>query len=265
MYKSNAQQSNFAPMAQVYKGTLKKPLTWSQRLAQSLIDSIEEVLARFAVYGNPPVYNPHLFSWTKKLEANWQVIREELEKVLARKEKLPAFHEITPEVKTITQDQNWKTFLFCGYGRWSEANCTLCPQTARLLREIPGIKTAFFSILEPGKYIPPHRGPYNGVLRLHLGLIVPQARERCWIRVHDQILHWQEGKVLIFDDSFEHEVHNDTDETRVVLFVDFVRPTYFPANFLNWLVLNVAYFSPYITEAEQNQKIWEKQFYAKSP
>ncbi len=250
-------------MPQVYKGTLKHPRTLSEKITQAFIDFVEEVNARFSVHGNLPVYDPRLFPWTRTLEENWQAIRKELDKILLYKDQLPAFHEITPEVKTITQDKQWKTFLFCGYGHWSEANARQCPETARLLRAIPGIKTAFFSILEPGKYIPPHRGPYNGVLRLHLGLIVPQDLQNCWIRVHDQKLHWEEGKVLIFDDCFEHEVHNNTNETRVVLFVDFVRPTYFPANFLNWIILNMAYFSPYITEANQNQKEWEKQFYKK--
>jgi aspartyl/asparaginyl beta-hydroxylase (cupin superfamily) len=250
-------------MPQVYKGTLKKPRTIGEKITQAFVDYVEEVNARFSVHGNPPVYDVNLFPWAKKLEENYPLIRKELDTVLAYKDDLPAFHEITPEVATITQDKQWKTFMFCGYGRWSEANTRQCPETTRLLREIPGIKTAFFSILEPGKYIPPHRGPYNGVLRLHLGLIVPKDRENCWIRVHDQKLHWEEGKVIIFDDCFEHEVHNNTNETRVVLFVDFVRPTYFPANVLNWLLLNVAYFSSYVTEAEQNEKAWEKQFYEK--
>lgn len=250
-------------MAQVYKGTLKKPTSLKERLLQGFVDFVEEVNARFSVHGNVPVYPTELFPWARQLEENWHLIRKELDQVLQRKAELPAFHEITPEVSTITQDKQWKTFLFCGYGRWSEANTQACPETTRLLRQIPGIKTAFFSILEPGKYIPPHRGPYNGVLRLHLGLIVPEPKTNCWIRVHDQKLHWEEGKALIFDDCFEHEVHNNTNGTRVVLFVDFVRPTRFPANFLNWLVLNIAYFSSYITEAEAREKAWEKQFYQK--
>jgi beta-hydroxylase len=93
-------------------------------------------------------------------------------------------------VEPITQDNHWKTFFFYGYGFECEENCRLCPETARVLKSIPGVKTAFFSILSPGKYIPPHRGPYNGVLRFHLGLIVPEPREQCRIRVADNIRHW---------------------------------------------------------------------------
>ena len=78
-----------------------------------------------------------------------------------------------------------------------------------------------FSILEPGKHLPPHRGPYNGVLRLHLGLIVPEPREQLGIRVDNDVYRWQEGEAVIFDDAYEHEAWNRTPHTRVVLFVDF--------------------------------------------
>ena len=78
-----------------------------------------------------------------------------------------------------------------------------------------------FSILEPGKHLPPHRGPYNGVLRLHLGLIVPEPREQLGIRVDKDVYRWKEGEAVIFDDAYEHEAWNRTPHTRVVLFVDF--------------------------------------------
>jgi len=84
------------------------------------------------------------------------------------------------------------------------------------------MKTAFFSILSPDKHIPAHKGPFNGVLRYHLELIIPEPKEKCRIRVHDQFNEWDEGKSLIFDDTYEHEVCNDTDGFRVVLFVDFI-------------------------------------------
>src|SRR5215475_13749977 len=75
----------------------------------------------------------------------------------------------------------------------------LCPETWRICQNIPGLITVLFSILEPGKHMPAHRGPYNGVLRLHLGLIVPEPPERLGIRVENQIYRWREGEVVIFD------------------------------------------------------------------
>ncbi len=109
----------------------------------------------------------------------------------------------------------------------------MCPRTAALMREIPGMTTAMFSILSPRKHILDHRGPYKGVLRYHLGLIVPEDAEACRIRVGEDIRHWEEGKSMIFDDTFNHEVWNDTDETRVVLFVDVLRPLPFPESAIN--------------------------------
>jgi aspartyl/asparaginyl beta-hydroxylase (cupin superfamily) len=130
------------------------------------------------------------------------------------------------------------------------------------VRHIPGLKTAMFSIFEPGKHLPAHRGPYNGVLRLHLGLIVPDAEpDKIAIRVDRQVCRWQEGKVLIFDDAYEHEAWNHSSETRVVLFVDFVKPLRFPARLVNWALMNLAVFTPFIQEGMDNHKAWEKRFH----
>ena len=93
--------------------------------------------------------------------------------------------------------------------------------------------------------------------------MVPEPNQNVRIRVDHQICHWSEGKTLVFDDSFNHEVWNETNGTRVVLFVDFVRPCRFPANFINWLVLSLSVFTPFIREANDNQKTWEKKYYAR--
>ena len=82
------------------------------------------------------------------------------------------------------------------------------------------------------------------------------------IRVGEEICHWEEGRALIFDDAHEHEAWNRTDKTRVILFADFVRPLRFPANVLNWIVLNVAVFTPYVREGYDNHRKWERRFYA---
>jgi len=96
-------------------------------------------------------------------------------------------------------------------------NCARCPETTRLIENIPGMKTAFFSILAPGKYIPEHRGLYKGFIRYHLGIKVPKPFNQCGIKVDGEIRHWEEGKSLIFDDTFTHEAWNLSEEFRVVL------------------------------------------------
>jgi aspartyl/asparaginyl beta-hydroxylase (cupin superfamily) len=174
----------------------------------------------------------------------------------------PCFHEIAPDVKTISQDNGWKTFFLCGYGKSSARNIWACPQTWAAVRRIPGLKTAMFSVLEPGKHLPPHRGPYNGVLRLHLGLIIPEPTDLLGIRVGSSVCGWGVGKALIFDDAYEHEAWNNTSHTRVVLFIDFVKPLRFPASLLNWVLLNMAVFTPFIREGSSNHIAWEDKFYA---
>jgi aspartyl/asparaginyl beta-hydroxylase (cupin superfamily) len=217
---------------------------------------------KYAIHGNPPVYDNATFPWARDIEKAYPAIRAELERVLIRKSELPNFQDIASDVKTISNDTGWKTFFLVGFGETSERNTALCPKTWRAIQKIPGLQTAMFSIFEPGKHLPAHRGPYNGVLRLHLGLIVPEPREKVAIRIDDQVRHWEEGKVLIFDDAYEHEAWNHSDKTRVVLFVDFVKPLRIPARFINWLLMNIAFFTPFVREGLDNHKAWEKKFFA---
>ncbi len=234
------------------------------RFFMQIVAWTEGLNLKMSKVGNPAVYDNAVFPWAKEIEREWLAIRTELEQVLMRKDELPGFHEISTDVATITQDRDWKTFFLCGYGMRSDANIKQCPETWRIVNKIPGLVTAMFSILEPGKHIPHHRGPYNGVLRLHVGLIVPEPREKVKIRVGTEICHWSDGKALIFDDAYDHEAWNGSDKLRVVLFVDFIKPLRFPANLVNWLLLHLAVFTPFIRESSDNHRAWEKRFYAEA-
>jgi len=234
------------------------------RTFMAVVAFVERLNLKYSKVGNPAIYDNAVFPWTKTIERDWRAIRAELDRLLTRKDDLPGFHEIASDVAVTSNDDRWKTFFLCGYGFRSDNNIALCPETWRVCQNIPGLITVMFSILEPGKHLPQHRGPYNGVLRLHLGLLVPEPRERLGIRVDKQIYRWREGEAVIFDDAYEHEAWNNTPHTRVVLFVDFVKPLRFPARFLNWLLLHLAIFTPFIREGIDNQKAWEKKFYAEA-
>lgn len=230
-----------------------------------LIQLLEKLIVAASPHGDPTFFDPAEFPWTRRLEANWQTIRKELDQVLEMKDDLPNFQDISEDQKGITQDNRWKTFFFYGYGFKSEENCRRCPETARLVESVPGMKTAFFSILEPGKHIPPHRGPYKGVMRYHLGLKVPEPNEKVRIRVGDDVRHWEEGKSLLFDDTHEHEVWNDTDGTRVILFMDVVRPLNPPMNVINDLIIYLIGKSHFVQDAKKNQQKWEQRVKEKAP
>jgi beta-hydroxylase len=231
------------------------------RLFMGVVAFVERLNLKYSKVGNPPIYDNAVFPWTAEIERDWRAIRAELDRVLTRKDDLPGFHELATDVATISQDRGWKTFFMCGYGFYSDNNIKLCPQTWAACQKIPGLITVMFSILEPGKHLPPHRGPYNGVLRLHLGLRIPGPPARLGIRVGPEHRRWQEGRVLIFDDAYEHEAWNETGQVRVVLFVDFEKPLRFPANFLNRLLLGLAPFTPFLREGGENLRRWERRFH----
>lgn len=233
----------------------------SKLMFKRLVRRAKRLNRTHAVHGDRPVFDVSVFPWVPGLEAAYPKIRAELERVLERKDEIASFHELLPDSQTVTNDALWKAYYFTGYGITSKQNIAACPDTWAALQHVPNLRTAMFSILEPGKHIPAHKGPYNGVLRVHLGLILPQPVERVQLRVLEQRLHWQEGKVLVFDDSFEHEVWNDTDGVRVVLFLDIDKPLRFPANLVNRALLGMAPFTPYVREAEEQQKAWEARFY----
>jgi beta-hydroxylase len=233
---------------------------WS-RAGLAAQDALESAVAAVSKHGDPMVYDTGQFPWVNEVEADWRKVRAELDQVMTFRDQMPSFQEILKEVSTIQTDQNWKTFFLAGIGMDCRGNAARCPETMKVLGRIPGMTTAFFSILSPHKHIPAHRGAYNGVLRLHLALQVPEPRERVRIRIGNQVRHWEEGKVLIFDDTFNHEVWNDTHGWRVVLFVDFARPLAQPWHWLNRQFLKIGWLAPFLREANDKQRQWEQRTY----
>ena len=208
--------------------------------------------------GSRTFFDTNDYPWVSELEANVAVIQEELERVVLRRVDLvPNFQDVQEEQRTLTTDDRWKTFVFYGYGLRAEQNCLRCPNTTRLLQKIPGMTSAMFSILRGRKHIPPHRGPYKGVLRYHMALRVPGPKGSCRIRVGPDTAAWEEGKSLIFDDTHDHEAWNDTDENRVILFVDFLRPAPFPLSATNAGIVKVIGRSPFIRQGLTNIQKWE--------
>ena len=214
-------------------------LEWLNRIASKV--ALEPVLAN------------RDFDWISSVEEATHDIVAELHAVQAKID-IPSPQDILENQKVLSDDNQWKMFFLYGYGHRADGNCELCPTTDRSLQSIPGLQSAMFSILEPGKRLRPHRGPYKGVLRYHLGLTIPDDGTTCGLRVGDVICHWQVGNSIVFDDTFEHEAWNDSDTQRVVLFVDFERPLRFPVNYLNRFVLFLIRYTPPFLQANRNLK-----------
>ena len=236
----------------------KKKRRPSVALGLWLIKRIERILIRYSLVPDTPFLAPSEFSWVRTLEADWKVMRTELDRLLEAPERIPNFQDISRDQYNISRDDKWKSWFLYGYGYKMENNCKACPETTRILESIPGMFTAFFSVLAPGKHIPLHRGPYRGLLRCHLALIVPEPRQDCWIEVGGETSTWEEGRCIVFDDTYRHRVENNTGDRRVVLFIDIKRPLGFPGSLLNRVVLFLIRLSPYIQDARRNQKAWEK-------
>jgi ornithine lipid ester-linked acyl 2-hydroxylase len=212
-----------------------------------------------AVHGNPSTYDRRSFPWVADVESSWTTIRGELAQLMMRRDALIA--QADRSSPTIGQDRGWTTFVLANYYRRDEQNIEQCPDTWRLLQRVPGLVGAMFSVLEPGQRLPAHSGPYNGLLRLHLGLIVPEPKEAVAIRIDGKVHHWEEGRALIFDDTYEHEARNESNHKRVVLFVDFERPLKFPARFVNRRLLRSYFFGPFVREGAEGQSRWAQAFY----
>ena len=164
-------------------------------------------------------YDPSEFEWAKILEDNYEVIRGELDAVLADGGRGFKFYR----TEYVTDEKYWNTFNLWIQGEKIEENCARVPRTTEILESLSRFEKhhIMFSALNPKSHLPRHVGPINGILRAHLPLIVPPG---CRVKVGDDVREWEEGKVLVFDDSFWHEVWNDSDQLRIVLFLNFWHP-----------------------------------------
>ncbi|TRZ19394.1 hypothetical protein HGM15179_007722 [Zosterops borbonicus] len=158
----------------------------------------------------------------KSLEKNWKLIRDEGLAVMDKKRSL-----FLPEDENLREKGDWSQFTLWQQGRKNEKACKSVPKTCALLEGFPeatGCRRGQikYSIMHPGTHVWPHTGPTNCRLRMHLGLVVP--KEGCRIRCAQENRDWEEGKVLIFDDSFEHEVWQDAESYRLIFIVDVWHP-----------------------------------------
>jgi beta-hydroxylase len=117
----------------------------------------------------------------------------------------------------------WKRFYLKWYGDAHPSALRLCPRTTALLRAIPNVSGAMFATLPPGAVLNPHRDPYAGSMRYHLGLVTPND-DGCRIVVDGQAYGWRDGEAVIFDETFIHMAENRTDVERLILFCDVARP-----------------------------------------
>ena len=180
-----------------------------------------------------PFYPRDLFPWLRDLEAGTEVIREELQAVLAsRMDDFAPYIAFPPNVpvnqwEELNHSDRWSSLFLWKDGVRQDAVCDGCPRTAALLESLPMADqegfapVAMFSALQPHTRIPAHTGSTNVRLITHLPLILPGPAR---FRVGNDMREWRMGQAWVFDDTIEHEAWNDADETRVILIFDIWNP-----------------------------------------
>lgn len=178
----------------------------------------------------PPVLDAaRWFPGHADFEAGFPIIRAECLALMREMGAIPEFHELMQEQADLSRHggRYWRVFVLRAYGAEHRANQTRCPMLARLLRTHPEVTSAVISFLESGKHIPAHRGPFRGVLRYHLGLVVPLCADGApgsRLRVDERVYELREGRGILWDDTYEHEAWNDGAGARAVLLLDVFRP-----------------------------------------
>jgi hypothetical protein len=165
-----------------------------------------------------PWHDPAGFAWVPALEAAFPQIKAEALALFeaGRFDRDPLSADLA--------DGTWHKVDLYTEGRPNLANCQAAPRTTAAVSRVVGATTAgliYFSYLAPGTHVRPHWGPHNARLRAHLGLVVPEG---CSLRVGPETGEWTEGKVIVFDDSYDHEVWNNSAQGRIVLILDIWHP-----------------------------------------
>lgn len=180
-----------------------------------------------------PWFDTGLLPWTRRLEEMFPAILEEYQSLTGNSGVFESFLKFTSPAQipkhlgTSGAPPRWDAFFFYRHGVRNEENCRRCPRTAALLEELPLIRLPglapeiCFSILTPGTHILPHRGDANLRSVVHLPLMVPPD---CRLKVGGEERCWEPGRVLAFDDTYEHEAWNRSDQNRIVLLMDTWNP-----------------------------------------
>ncbi|XP_065188221.1 aspartyl/asparaginyl beta-hydroxylase-like isoform X2 [Sycon ciliatum] len=157
----------------------------------------------------------------KRIEKHWKTIRDEGLAVMNLNQG-----GFDKEEENLRKEGDWGQFTLFQQGHVLEDNCRKVPKTCKIMKSIKdaaGCKRGQvkYSVMQPGTVVWPHCGPTNCRLRFHLGLVVP---DDVHIRCGNDTRTWYEGKTIVFDDSFEHEVWHHGKSFRMVFIMDFWHP-----------------------------------------
>jgi beta-hydroxylase len=214
----------------------------------TLMAPINALMYLFSAVPNRPFKSLETFPQLTLLQNHWQDIRAEALKLVENGYIKAAENNNDMGFNSFFK-RGWKRFYLKWYKGFLPSAENLCPVTVNLLKQIPSIHGAMFTLLPKSGQLKAHRDPYAGSLRYHLGLITPNS-EKCRIYVDGTAYSWKDGEAVLFDETYIHSAKNDTDMDRIILFCDVERPMNNPvATFINRI------FSRYVISESATQNL----------
>jgi beta-hydroxylase len=188
----------------------------------SLLAPYNALMYLFSAVPSRALLSEREFPELAALSASWQVMREEALRLRDEGYIRAALHNNDIGFNSFFK-RGWKRFYLKWYDQPLPSAEALCPRTVALLKRVPAVKGAMFASLEPRSRLNPHRDPFAGSMRYHLGLVTPNS-DACFISVDGERYSWKDGEAVLFDETYIHFVENNTDETRIILLCDIERP-----------------------------------------
>ncbi len=166
-------------------------------------------------------FNNDDFDWTEDLRRNYEAIRKEALFYIDQHKLKPYFNK-----SLLSKQNSWKTdgLLFWGY--FIRKNYKHFKTSWETIKKIPGLVSFSISVLEPHSAIKEHNGDTNAIIRVHLPLIVPEGLPNCSFTVNNITRPWEEGVPLLFNDAQLHKAQNLSNQRRIVLLIDVIRPEF---------------------------------------
>ena len=211
-------------------------------VAKIILGFFDFLVGKFTA--NKPILSVDDIPFYNLLISNRNVFLENYLKISKDKQlnDIKNFYKIE---RDINEDDKWKAEPIMLFSYLFKENAAKCQETYSIIKQIPGCSAAMFSVLESGKYIPPHNGIYKGIYRCLFTLQL-EANADCWIRVNDVKTYFKEGELIMFDETAEHEVMNASSTERIALYLDIYRQLPFPLNLYNKLIYFIIRKSPFV-------------------
>ncbi|WP_339106719.1 aspartyl/asparaginyl beta-hydroxylase domain-containing protein [Roseovarius rhodophyticola] len=198
----------------------------------NLLGPINVLFYMFSKVPTTPYISKDHFPELEVLHDNWEVIRDEAIQI-DQQGAIKASDDMDDIGFNSFFKTGWTRFYLKWYGSKLASASKLCPKTTQMIESLPSIKGAMFAMLPPGARLVKHRDPFAGSLRYHMGLSTPND-DACFIDVDGQKYSWRDGEVVMFDETYIHYAENQTDQNRIILFLDIKRPvTFAPIDWLN--------------------------------